>query len=155
MATSAISPFARFPRWSVSDAKLVGGSFLPQSRKGWMIIFIAFLTFAVLPFLLWIGSSSYQGRIERAMAQGKVEGRQSAQVELSQLRLDLASAKGELRRKQLVLDAETARKNTLAVENTKLRGEKVQAVSDLNMAMNKLRAIEAKQPPVAQRKPKK
>lgn len=126
----------RFSTGSVSDANIVG-----EKKKPSLVarILIGVAVFA----LLMLGYTSWRDSL---IADGFAQGQQSARTELTRLRADLATAKAEIARKQGVLDAEIARKNTLAVANTRLTGERDRAVADLRIAMDKLKAQEAKKP---------
>ncbi len=142
--TSAASAIDRHPGWQnrVSDAKLVG-----DKPPLWWVTRAFIGIMAIAAIMLGWGVMR-----DSLIAQGFTQGERSAQTELHQLRDKLATTEAELKRKQSVLDAEIARKNALAVENTRLKGERIQAVADLGLAMNKLKTIEAKKPPLPRNK---
>jgi hypothetical protein len=136
--TALTAAQGRFSRWGVSNAKMVGESILPQSGRGWILFLLGL---AILPALLYFGSAWYTSRLERA----RTEGAQAAQVAMAKLRTDLATANAELRRKQLVLDAEILRKKELAVLYERAEAARKQAVADHAAALAQLKALQAKQ----------
>ena len=140
--TSVTAVHDRFPRGPVSDAKVVGAK-----PPFWWVTRAFIGIMAIAAIMLGWGAMR-----DSLIAQGFTQGERSAQTELHQLRDKLATTEAELKRKQSVLDAEIARKNALAVENTRLKGEQSQAVADLGLAMNKLKTIEAKKPPLPRNK---
>lgn len=126
----------RFSQNSVSDAELVGN----KPPLWWVTrAFIGIVVIAVV--MLGWGAMR-----DSLIAQGFAQGKQLGQVEREQWRQDLIASKAELARTELALKAEIKRKQELAVENTRLKGERSQAVADLALAMNKLKAIETQKP---------
>lgn len=132
--TAIASVHDRFSQGSASNAKIVG-----QRPPFWWVTRL-FVAVAVIA-LCMLGVNTWR---QSLLDQGFAQGGQSAQAELRKLRNDLEAATAELTRKQTVLDAEISRKNALAVENTKLKGGRDQATSDLKMALDKLKNFEAK-----------
>lgn len=137
--TSAASAIDRHPGWQnrVSDAKLVG-----DKPPLWWVT-RAFIGIVVIAVLMLVVNTWRQSLIEEGIAQGK----QLGQVEREQWRSDLMASKAELARTELALKAEIKRKQELAVENTRIKGERDQAVADHRTLANKLRTIEAKKSP--------
>lgn len=137
--TSAASAIDRHPGWQnrVSDAKVVG------AKPPFWWVTRAFIGIVVVAAIM-LGWGAVRDSL---IAQGFTQGKRSAQTELRQLRDKLATTEAELKRKQSVLDAEIARKNALAVENTRLKGERAQAVADLKTVTAELKAKKSPPPP--------